>query len=105
MKVSKNISDIVSEFRNGMLGSKSSGQMCFALGSALVGYLSFCGIKCELTEGNIGDWNHYWLTMPDKTIIDPTSDQFKKPDGSDMPLVYVGPKPEWYLTERKEIKS
>jgi hypothetical protein len=66
--------------------------MCFAVSSALAGYLEFCGYTCKLTEGQVGEWNHCWLTFPDSTILDATADQFG------LPSVYIGTKPENYLT-------
>ena len=92
----KRLRRIASEFRNGLLSSKPSTQMCFVVSSSLGSYLHFCGYPCILTKGGIGKYEHFWLTLQDGTVLDPTADQFKKPDGSDMPTVYLGSKPEWY---------
>jgi hypothetical protein len=71
--------------------------MCFAVSTALEGYLSMEGIKCRLQKGKILGFEHYWLILPDTgDILDATADQFQKPDGTAMPPVYVGPKPDWY---------
>ena len=64
---------------------------------ALVGYLHFAGYDCSLVQGAIGDWEHFWIQLPSGSIIDPTADQFKQPDGNPMPKVYHGEKPNWYL--------
>ena len=39
---------------------------------------------------------HFYLLLPDGRILDPTASQFIAPDGSDMPEIYLGAKPEWY---------
>jgi hypothetical protein len=89
---------IATEFRKGILGKKSSKAWCFGVCAALQGYLELCGYKCRLVNGTVGDWDHYWLEY-DGIIIDPTADQFKTPEGEDMPPVYIGIKPDWYKTE------
>ncbi len=96
MKNIRGIERISREFRKGLLGKKSSNGMCFAVCSALAGYLRFVGQECEVTEGEISHWQHFWITLPDGIIIDPTADQLLKPDGNDMPEFYIGRKPEWY---------
>ena len=90
---------IATGFRKGILGKKSSKAWCFAVSSALVGYLELCGYPCQLVEGTVGDWGHYWLEY-NGIIIDPTADQFRTPEGKDMPPVYIGVKPAWYKTEK-----
>lgn len=92
----KRIVRIATNFREGFLGKRPSNAMCFALCCTLVGYLRFCGYKCDVDKGTIGDWNHYWIRLPGGTILDPTADQFKQPDGQSMPVVYYGKRPEWY---------
>ena len=86
----------VTGFRSGLLGGVESKDMCFVVAAALEGYLNFIGYPCELIKGEIGHSNHFWLALPDGTIIDPTADQFPKPDGQSMPEVYIGSLPEWY---------
>jgi hypothetical protein len=90
---------IATGFRKGMLGNKSSVAWCFAVSSALAGYLNFGGYPCEVAQGMVGNWEHYWLEYSG-IIIDPTADQFKTPEGKDMPPVYIGVKPAWYKTEK-----
>lgn len=42
--------------------------------------------------------NHYYLmNVKDGSIIDGTASQFKTPEGKQMPQVYIGKKPDWYL--------
>jgi hypothetical protein len=93
---------IVSEFRKGILGKRPSADMCRAVCLPLQGYLSMAGYEAEFIEGEIdinnAVFDHVWLELPDGRIIDPTADQFSKPDGAPMPPVYIGEQPEWYLT-------
>lgn len=98
MKIKEQIKlkKIVEEFRGGLLDHRPSGSMCFMVSSALAGYLSFSGYDCKLTKGYVGECEHFWLTLPDGIIIDPTADQFPQPTGDDMPKVYIGEKPDWY---------
>lgn len=84
------------DFRKGFLERRHSNSMCFVVSTALEGYLGFIGYICHLTKGSIGDYEHYWLTLSTGEIIDATADQFKTPNGQDMPPVYIGKKPEWY---------
>ena len=94
---SKKLVKIATEFRDGMLQGLPSVAMCFVICSALIGYLRYEGIECELIEGEVGNSNHFWIELTEGNILDPTADQFKKPDGSDMPKVYCGELPEWYI--------
>jgi len=84
-------------FRSGLLGSRASNSMCYAVSAALEGFMSFCGIECRLTEGSVGDWIHFWITLPDGRILDPTADQFPSKTGKIMPKVYLGKRPEHYV--------
>ena len=97
----KKLRRIVEEFRAGILtGTNGSPRnMCFAVCSALAGYLHFEDIDCHCTEGKVGRHQHYWLTLPSGQIIDPTASQFKAPGKVDMPEVYIGEKPAWYKDE------
>lgn len=104
---SKELKRIVTGFRKGLLSGESPVSMCYAVCAPLSGYLSFIKVDNVLTEGeiNIGDdiYGHYWLTMPNGDIIDPTADQFNQLLGVNMPKVYIGAKPDYYLTG-KEIQ-
>ena len=45
-------------------------------------------------------WDHVWLKLEDGRILDPTADQFTNMDGSAMPAVFLGKKPDWYFTDK-----
>lgn len=96
----KQLISFTTKFRKGILNGNTSKGMCFAICSPLSTYLGMGGIKAELTRGLVNLENdggqHDWLTLKDGRILDPTADQFKKPDGFEMPPVYLGEKPEWY---------
>ena len=83
-------------FRHGILNGRKSTDMCFVVGTALEGYLTYLEFECRLIEGEVSGRHHWWLKLPDKSIIDATADQFRKPDGKKMPAVYIGQRPKWY---------
>lgn len=95
----KELLKIATGFRKGMLNKRKSKDWCVAVSLPLAGYLNFCGINCSTTDGMIGNYQHCWITLGNGTIIDATADQFKKPDKSDMPPVYIGNKPSWYKVQ------
>lgn len=74
------VGKIAKQFTKGILDGRPSTDMCYIVCSPLVSYLRVCGIECELTEGNIhhceNDLHHFWITLSDGRIIDPTADQF-----------------------------
>lgn len=101
--MSQSLRQIVTSFRGGILGKSASDGMCYAVCAPLQGYLSLLGYETELIKGLFHrssfesiHMEHYWLQLPDNRIIDPTADQFKKPDNSPMPKVYIGKLPAWY---------
>lgn len=69
--------------------------MCFAVCAPLQGYLDLLGIQTEMVCGEVMGQEHYWLSLPDGRIIDPTADQF---NGQlvKMPKVYIGLRPVVY---------
>jgi hypothetical protein len=71
--------------------------MCGAVSYALAGYLRGCGIECETVKYEVHKVEHVCLVLSDGRVLDATADQFKRPDGSDMPDVYIGKRPSWYL--------
>ena len=83
-------------FRKGMIGRQSSKSWWFMISAPLEGLLRVMGCDCQLVEGHVGRDCHFWLKLPDGNILDPSADQFKKPDKTKMPPVYIGPRPEWY---------
>jgi hypothetical protein len=89
----------VQAFREGVLDGEAPDRMCFVLSIALDSYLGFCGTRCELVKGQVFDCEHFWLKLIDTgEILDATADQFRAPDGSEMPRVYIGAQPDWYTT-------
>lgn len=56
------------------------------------------GVECRLIKGSVHkEINcHFWLELPDGTIIDATASQFRRRNQRAMPLVYIGERPEWY---------
>ena len=90
------LKNIARDFTKGLLDNKTSNRMCLAVCMPLASYLNLYGYNCKITEGKVNGLEHFWITLPDNTIIDATADQFKKLDGTPMPKVYVGSKPEWY---------
>jgi len=96
-----NLRQIVTEFRNGLLEGKKPAGMCYAVCAPLSTVLSLAGYLNNVVTGYLyNSWNeHYWIELEDETIIDPTASQFKKPDGENMPDVYIGEKPIWYDME------
>jgi hypothetical protein len=103
----KEIAKIARGFTKGLLGKADTTNKCFIVCNPLRAYLSYCGIKCELTEGEIHYqkcvWHHYWITLSDGKIIDPTADQFYKPEGGKLKNLYVKPKPGYYIKYTKEL--
>lgn len=89
----------VTEFRSGLLDGREPGDMCFAVSAALEGYLNFAGCPCEIVRGEVDGCEHFWIVLPDSTIVDATADQFPQPNGQPMPEVYIGNLPEWYQCE------
>lgn len=92
---------LVQEFRNGILGRRSSRDACFIICYPLQGYLSAAeGVSTELCEVWYGGAHHHCvLKTSDDVIIDPTIDQFevqKKPFS-----VYVGPMPDYFSLARQ----
>ena len=100
----KQLIKITTQFTKGIIGKRNKTDgYCFMVSAALQSYLNLLhGMRCELIEGEIrpnkgAAWNHFWLELEDGRILDPTADQFKDPDGSDRPMVYIGKKPKWYI--------
>lgn len=100
----KELIRVVTGFRKGILGRRKSLKMCYAICWPLQGYLRIINFETVLTEGKIklADHNkgivinHFWLTLKDGRILDPTADQFNGWGNPDMPPVYLGDKPEYY---------
>jgi hypothetical protein len=78
-------------FREGVLDGRPSWMMCFAISAPLAGLLEAHGVRAELCESDLGEWNHVWLRLADGRVLDPTADQFNELFGYEMPPVYLGP--------------
>jgi hypothetical protein len=102
----KQLLKTVTQFRKGLLGKRKPDLMCFALSTALQGYLSACGVRTALISVKVDGilCNHYCLELKDERIIDATGSQFNYHDPErQMPDVYIGEKPTWYKHELIEI--
>lgn len=89
MFTDKNLKVICMEFRKGICGRKKSNGMCAKVSWALQGYLSFLGLQTRVRIGDVGQWNHFWLELPNGTVIDATADQFST-EKKKYPAVYIG---------------
>ena len=81
---------VVTSFRRGILGRRSSQSMCFVVCAPLQGWLSSCGLETDMMEADFGETSHVWLRLTNGEIIDPTADQFG------LEPVYIGPVPDVY---------
>jgi len=86
----KEIIRIVKEFVKGLLGNKPTVDKCYMVCSPLSAYLSFLEIENTLTEGEVNEYHHFWITLSDGRIIDPTADQFG------LLNIYLKNKPSYY---------
>ena len=86
----RTIKRIATAFRHGLLGTRPSAGMCFAVCAPLQSYLALLGCDTELIGVDWGTTNHVWLKFPDGRILDPTADQFPNLGVN----VYLGPVPE-----------
>jgi hypothetical protein len=82
--------EFASEFREGILDGTPSWMMCFAVCAPLVTLLDIHGVKAEMVEGDLGEFNHVWLKLADGRVLDPTADQFNEFGFDPMPPVYLG---------------
>lgn len=84
---------IATEFRSGILDDGLPLLMCFAVSAPLQAYLKvFHDFATELVEGDLGHMNHFWLSLPDGRVLDPTADQLNVMVGPlGLPPVYLGP--------------
>lgn len=80
-------------FRQGFLGRKKSARLCFCVSVSLQAYLWICGIQTEVYICHVRRWEHFALCLEDGRILDCTAGQFKKPDKSAMPAIYIGKVP------------
>ena len=80
----RDIIKTVSEFRKGILGKNFSLGACYMICAPLQSFLSACcEIETSLESIEYSEdtpnqcVNHYWLTLEDGRVIDPTIDQFE----------------------------
>lgn len=95
------IKDLVTEFREGILGGQSSYLKCILVCDPLESYLRYEGIETHVVSGFVWDGQgrsceHFWLETEDGTVIDPTADQFV---GLNLPPVYIGSLPPTYIAD------
>ncbi len=108
----KELLKVVTGFRKGILGKRKPLKMCYAVCWPLCSYLSICKVPTKLTEGEIKlashnegiTIGHYWLTLKDGRIIDPTASQFNGMGYDDMPEVFLGTKPDYYIEKKENEK-
>lgn len=81
-------------FRHGMIGRKAGDYACFMICAPLAPLLRHHGVKAEVRDGwiqlDIGSMNHFWISLPDGRVLDPTAEQFNKHLGLSLPRVYLG---------------
>lgn len=99
MNEMRQIVKIAQGFCGGMLEDRSSDGMCVAVCCSLASFLRLFGYYCGIVDGAVGENQHCWITLADGSIIDPTADQFKQPDGKPMPRFYQGKQPSWYSVD------
>lgn len=92
---------LVRAFRDGILDGADPEDHCYMVSAPLETYLCMTSIRCRLVKGSVHEEIncHFWLELPDGTIIDATASQFRRPNGRAMPLIYIGPLPEWYAPD------
>ena len=92
------------DFREGLLGGGDSAFQCVAVCYPLASLLTTQGVDIRLATGTVSHSElfcyHTWLQLADGRILDPTADQFARPNGRRMPKVYLGTQPRWYRREK-----
>ncbi len=92
----KQLVKIARDMRKGILGKRSSTDMCMIISAPLQGVLSaLYGVACELEEIWLdetprGTTNHVFLRLSDGRILDATADQFG------LDAIYLGSIPAFY---------
>jgi hypothetical protein len=102
---SRELKSVARGIRSGILGKRSSVDMCMVVSAPLQGMLSAVyGVACELEEVWFdetpqGTTNHVFLRLPDGRILDATADQFG------LEPVYLGPMPTQYQAWIEEAQA
>ncbi len=103
----KELKIILTEFVEGLLKTakcKHAGN-CYTMCQILKPYLStIFGIQtlinnCNIKQGGKNVNHYYLLRVKDGIIIDATASQFKKLNGQQMPKMFIGRKPSWYVRD------
>ena len=89
----------VRAFRDSILVGGPPEDWCYLISAPLRLSLRALGIDCALAKGSVYGQCHFWIELPDGTIIDATASQFPRPNGRAMPVVYIGEQPEWYCAD------
>ena len=101
------LKNVIKNFVEGLLKKANCNHAgnCYAMCQILKPYLSYFwevetlinNTKVKQGRKNV---NHYYLLrIKDGMIIDATASQFKKPNGKQMPKIFIGRIPEWYLAD------
>jgi hypothetical protein len=90
------LTEFVSEFREGILDGTTSFMACGMVCHPLVTLLNMAGVPCSIQttlsiRTSYGSVNHVWIALADGRVIDPTADQFND-EGFSFPPVYLGKK-------------
>lgn len=101
----KELTKILEEFTSGLLKKakcKHAGNcmtMCQILKPCLSGLFDVSTLisSTQVKQGRKKVNHYYLMRTSDGIIIDATSSQFKFPDGKQMPKVYIGIKPDFYI--------
>lgn len=86
----KELIKAIKGFVKGLLNGRSTTDMCYVVCSPLVAFLSAIKVDATLTEGEVNEYHHFWITLSDGRIIDPTADQFG------LLNIYVRKPPSYY---------
>jgi hypothetical protein len=89
----KQIKAYARSFRRGLLGKRTSTNMCYMVTAPLTTLLCMAGVSCKLVEGWCGAYHHFFIELEDGHILDPTADQFKD---MGLPQIYLGPAKDIY---------
>lgn len=105
----KRLLQICGQFRKGVLGNGRSNGKCFMINAPLSTYLRFIKVDNKLIEGFVTVLdritNHYWILLSDGRIIDAAADQFNDARKKEMPKVYLGERPDWYMLRKNKNKK
>lgn len=101
----KELGKELTQFVNGLLKKAKCNHAgnCRTISLILQSYLAFVYdidvfiVNTKVKQGRKKINHYYLMRVKDGVIIDGTSSQFKNTARKQMPKVYIGQKPEWYL--------